>query len=353
VIPAAHAPGRARRAVAAVLTSSAVAALALLAAPAGAAAAAYLPPAGKVWNGVTAGGSTGDFQRRAGKRPAVFQHFIRWGGGYEHAFRRSEQARARVMLHVSTASGQHRREVISPGAIADGRGDGYLVALSRRLAAHGKPVYLRLMGEMNNCDNAYAAYNCNGRPRNRDHSAARFKQAWRRAHVILRGGDVADVDARLRRLGLPRLAVRPPGALPNPDVALVWAPMTGGSPMISALDPSRYWPGRRWVDWVGTSFYSKFPNFGWLERFYRRYAVGQRKPFAVAEWAMWGGDNPAFARRLFAWVRTHPRVRMVQYNQGDRANGPFRLVRHPRSAAVIRRSLASPRFAGWAPEERP
>ncbi len=342
------APDHPRRAV---LAASLVVVLGLLAAPAGAAAAAYLPPAGKVWHGVTAGSHIGDFQRRVGKHPAVWQHFIAWGRSYEYTFERNRQARSRLMLHLSTAGGQNRRGVISPGAIADGRGDGFLVALNRRLAAHGRPVYLRLMAEMNNCDNAYAAYDCHGRRRDRDHSAARFKQAWRRVHVILRGGDVATIDARLRALRLPRLSVRA-DALPRPAVALVWAPMTGGSPMISALDPSRYWPGGRWVDWVGTSFYSRFPNFGWLESFYRRYAVARRKPFAVAEWAMWGADEPAFARRLFTWVRAHPRVRMVQYNQGDRADGPFRLRRHPRAAAVIRRALASPRFEAWAPEER-
>jgi hypothetical protein len=353
VTSVAHWAGRAPAYAAAVaLLASLVAALALLAAPAGAGAATYLPPAGKVWHGLTAGSHIGDFERRVGKHPAVWQHFIAWGRSYEYTFQRNRQARSRLMLHLSTAGGQNRRGVISPGAIADGRGDGFLVGLNRRLAAHGRPVYLRLMAEMNNCDNAYAAYDCSGRRRDRDHSAARFKQAWRRVHVILRGGEVTAIDARLRALGLPRLAVRADDALPRPAVALVWAPMTGGSPMISALDPSRYWPGGRWVDWVGTSFYSRFPNFGLLEAFHRRYAVARRKPFAVAEWAMWGRDDPAFARRLFGWVRAHPRVRMVQYNHGDRADGPFRLRRYPRSAAVIRRALASPRFEAWAPEER-
>ena len=31
--------------------------------------------------------------------------------------------------------------------------------------------------------------------------------------------------------------------------------------------------------------------------------------------------------RLFAWIGSHPRVRMVLYNQGALTDGPFRLNR--------------------------
>ena len=32
--------------------------------------------------------------------------------------------------------------------------------------------------------------------------------------------------------------------------------------------PGNYWPGRRWVDWVGTDFYSQYPVWKDLNRFY-------------------------------------------------------------------------------------
>ncbi len=315
----------------------------LLAGPAH--ADALLPPKGKVWNGVTAGENLGDFRARAGSDPAVRGMFVRWAGGYEHAFQRAAGDGARVMLHISTAGGQGMAGVISPGEIARGRGDGYLLSLNRRLGRQGAPVYIRLMGEMNNCDNAYAALNCNGSRRNADHSARRFKQAWKRSVLIVRGGDVQSINHRLRGLRLPPVDTAA-STLATPQVAFVWAPMTGGSPMVSALAPGVYWPGGEYVDWVGTSFYSRFPNFGYLEPFYQRYAVAKRKPFAFAEWAMWGSDNAAFARRLFAWVGSHRRVRMMQYNQGDRTAGPFRLRRYPRASVIIRRALGSRRFAG-------
>jgi hypothetical protein len=323
----------------------------LLAAPATASADPYLPPKGKIWHGLTAGSSAGDFERIIGKHPAIWQHFVLWGTDYSYAFRRSASAKARLMLSISTADGQHARGRITPGAIARGEGDNHLLWLNRRLAEHGEPSYLRVFGEMNNCDNAYAALNCNGSRRSADHSAARFKQAWKRIFLIVKGGSVERIDARLEALGLPRLDTDR-AELPRAPVAILWSPMTGGSPMVAALDPRVYWPGRAWVDWVGTSFYSRYPNFHYLEPFYKRYAVGHKKPFAFAEWAMWGGDSATFARRLFKWIRTHKRVRMVQYNQGELTDGPFRLGQFPGARKVIRGALKSPVFQAWAPEHR-
>jgi hypothetical protein len=255
------------------------------------------------------------------------------------------------MYHLSTSRGQNMPERFSPGDIARGDGDRWLVGLTGDIAAVGTPAYVRLFGEMNNCNNPYAAYSCNGSRRDGDHAPGTFIKAWKRVHLIMHGGETAAIDRGLARLGLP--PVRTAGeTIPQPDIAFVWAPMTGGAPNISALRPQVYWPGSRWVDWVGTSFYSRFPNFAGLDRFYRDYAIGKRKPFAIAEWAIWGADAPAFASRLLDWIGGHKQVRMVQYNQGAEAGGIFRLSRYPGSARVLRDRLAHPRYVGYAPEMR-
>jgi len=328
-----------------------VATLLLACLPAAASADPFLPPAGKVWNGLTAGFDTGDFEARAGKHPAVWQHFIAWGGSYQYTIANSRNANARLMYHLSTSKGQNLTERLSPGDIARGDGDGFLVGLARDIAETGAPAYVRLMGEMNNCNNAYAAYGCGGGKRDRDHSPATFKRAWKRAYLIMHGGDVAAIDARLQRMRLPAVQTRA-DTLPAPQIAFVWAPMTGGAPNIRALRPRVYWPGAKWVDWVGTSFYSRFPNFTGLGRFYKDFAVGKRKPFAIAEWAIWGADAPGFAGRLFDWIAHHKQVRMVHYNQGSQAGGIFRLSHYPASAKVVRDRLAHPRYLGFAPEQR-
>jgi hypothetical protein len=135
-----------------------------------------------------------------------------------------------------------------------------------------------------------------------------------------------------------------------PKVAFIWSPMTLGSPMIRALRPRLFWPGAKYVDWVGTSFYSRYPNFRFLTAYYERFAARYRKPFGLVEWAMWGSDNPGFVRKLFAWIGTHRRTQMISYNQENLINGPFVLSRYPRSAVVMRRKISSRRFLGWTPE---
>jgi hypothetical protein len=120
--------------------------------------------------------------------------------------------------------------------------------------------------------------------------------------------------------------------------------MTGGSPLVAALDPAHFWPGRRWVDWVGTSFYSKFPRFSGLSGYYQRFAVRYRLPFMFAEWAMWDNGDPGFVRAVLNWTRSHRRTRMLVYNQGKRTNGPFRLRRFPSAAGALRHGLRAGLF---------
>ena len=145
--------------------------------PPAAQAAAYEPPHGKVWNGLTAGFDASEFESRTGKHAAIWQHFIAWRGSYQYTLENSRRANARLMLHLGTAQGQNLPERLSPGQIARGDGDGFLVGLTRDIAGVGAPVYLRLMGEMNNCNNAYAAYSCTGAKRDAAHSAETFKKA--------------------------------------------------------------------------------------------------------------------------------------------------------------------------------
>jgi hypothetical protein len=304
---------------------------------------ALLPPKGKVFAGVAMGEELSDFTRRSGRKPAVWEQFVAFHGGYSWAIRLAEQHNTRVMLALSTAPSQDQPGTISPGAIADGGGDRWLVAVRRSLGRFGRPAYLRFLGEMNNCHNAYAPLHCNGSSRGQAYSAATFIRAWKRVATIMRGTSTEQINGELRRAGLRTLRADA-GNLPPAQIAMVWTPMTGGSPLISSLDPSRFWPGRRWVDWVGTSFYSKFPNWGYLNSYYRRFAVRFNKPFMFAEWAMWINGNPGFVNQLMSWTHSHRRTRMLVYNQGKRTDGPFRLYRFPAAAAALRRGLNSRRF---------
>jgi hypothetical protein len=308
-------------------------------------ASPYLPPAGRVFAGVTGGSDTSAYERQVGSHPAVFQFFTSWNQPAEWMFAAAAKARSRLMMHVGTGPGGGRED-ISPGQIARGAGDGYLLRLGQLIAGPGAPVYIRLMAEMDGHWNAYSAFDANGRSRGADHSTSAFRRAWRRSVLVVRGGEVAGIDARLRALGMPGVRTRA-AVLPRPKVAFMWVPQVAGSPDTGANSPRAYWPGAGYVDWVGTDFYSKFPNFSGLERFYSEF---RGKPFAFGEWALWGRDDPAFVDRLFGWAASHSRTRMLMYNQGVRNDGPFRLSRYPRARHAIARWLGGGGFAPFAPE---
>jgi hypothetical protein len=317
------------------------AAVALTLAPS-AAAAPLLPPKKKVYTGVTGSKSIANFKRQVGKHPPVFGFFHKWNGPTGYIYDSVRRSGSRLMLHISTQDGYGTPEAVTPRDIAQGKGDRYLIRTNREIADYGRPTYVRFLAEMNQTNNGYCAYNRNGSSRGPSHSTKAFKAAWRRATLILRGGPVAEIDGALAELHLPPLATDL-AELPRPQVAMAWVPQTEGTPNMHANRARAYWPGGEYVDWVGTDFYSKFPNFTDLETFYADFP---RKPFVFGEWALWGSDDPGFVRRFFAFVNGHKRVRMLLYNQGNLTGGPFRLTRYPDSAAAIRAAFKKKRFLG-------
>jgi hypothetical protein len=316
----------------------------LLAIPAIAAAAPFLPPPGKTFQGV-AGQPVSSYQR-AIKHPAVYQEFVAWGQWLPGITQDAISHRARLMMLISTKYGSS--EAITPGAIADGRGDGWLIGLNRAIYDSGNVTYVRPMAEMDAHWNPYSAYNADGSPRDSAHSSGAFSRAWKRVTLIMRGGSLGHIDAVLKRLGMPSLHA---GAdLPRPKVAMLWVPQVAGAPDRPGNEPRDYWPGKNWVDWIGTDFYSNAPNFGGLNALYNAYP---QFPFVFGEYALWdSGDDVGFVSRLLRWARSHPRARMLIYNQGVNAVGPFRLYRYPGASDELRRLLAGPQFPAFAPEWR-
>jgi hypothetical protein len=301
---------------------------------------AYLPPIGTVFQGV-ATKPVSAYTSTVHKHPAVYQEFVAWGQWLPGITADATANRARLMIEITTAYGSTNR--ITPRGIADGSGDAWLIGLAEEFAASNNVTYVRLMAEMNNCNNPYAADNCNGSSRGSAYSASEFKQAWRRATLIFRGGSVADLDAELHRLGMPALRTGETN-LATPDVSMVWVPMVAGNPDVAGLEPGVYFPGKQWVDWVGTDFYSRYANWTGLERFYNDYPD---YPFLFGEYAIWDGDDPGWVKSLFSWVNTHRRTEMLVYND---ASPEFWLSHFPASAAAITQALAGPRFPSYAPE---
>lgn len=308
-----------------------------------------LPRGDKVWFGLSDTGDPADFgafSRDTGHHPALIQSFRAWGSDFPQSIRRWQIARARPILHITTADSQTGAELITPAQIAAGHGDGYLVRLNRLFWAKRMRAYIRPLGEPNRCRNVYAAYDCEGKPRGGGHSPRDYKRAFRRIYVIVHGGGRKRViDRRLAEAGLPPLQA-PVRGLPRAPVAVIWSPLPAGSPTVPHNRPRHFYPGSRWVDWAGTDFYAAYPEWKALTGLYRRFSG---KPFAITEWGVESGDDPAFVRRLFTWVERHKRTRMLVYYQDFGAASRYRIQNWSASLSVLRNRLRSPLFPSFAP----
>jgi PKD repeat protein len=244
------------------------------------------------------------------------------------------------MLHLGT-DGRNRKEVITPGGIASGQGDDYLVALNRAIAEWAKAIYIRPMAEMNNAGTLYSGYKSNGQPKGASYAPETYRKAFARIYVILHGGSLEAVNGRLGRLGLP--PVRGGELLPNPSPMLrvLWSPLASDAPRVSGNAAARYYPGAAYVDVEGGDIYDErlTDTAPWdgLEALFKA-ARGHGKPFSVPEWGLFGVDDAAFVQHMCSFAKTHPATEMLAFYE-SRAAGTFDLQPKPRSRAAYRKCV--------------
>jgi hypothetical protein len=331
---------------AAALCAAAVLCL-LFAAPAG---AGSLVPQGKnVFFGLSDTGNPADFGQFSNalrKHPALIESFRTWGSDFPDSIERWQAARARPVLHITTTDNGDGHEIITPRGIATGGGDDYLVRLNKLFWAKQMRAYIRPLGEPNRCLNAYAAYDCAGKPRDAAHSTHWYKLAFRRIYVIVHGGGKrARIDARLHEAGLAPLQSDVAG-LPKAPIEVIWSPLPAGSPTTPRNRPRNFYPGSKWVDWAGTDFYADNQDWKALYGLYRRYSD---KPFAITEWSVDTGDDSAYVRKLMTWVDHHRRTKMLVYYQDFGSTSSYRLQSSPASLGVLRNQIHNGRFPSYAP----
>ena len=317
-----------------------------------ASALTLVPPKGNLYLGVSDRGTTTEFNEFAaltGKHPALLETFHPWGNSLNSAYERWRETATRPILAISTIDDQTLAELITPAQIALGYGDDYLLQLNDFFAKRGLPAYVRPLGEPNRCLNAWSAVYCDGTQKGGDHTTGWYKQAFRRIVAIVRGGQTLEgLNLTLAEIGLPpvtRTKGPPPVALPAAPVSIIWSPLPGGSPRVKGNFPGNYWPGSRWVDWAGTDFYSQYPVWEDLNRFY----AGKQwkgKPIAITEWAVSAIDEPRWIKQVIAWTVKRPRVRMLVYYQGFGPGNQYDANLYPRSTNTLRLKI---RRAGFLP----
>jgi hypothetical protein len=319
----------------------------LAAAPAG--AFSLVPPKHKVFFGTSDTGDSADFGHFSAiihKHPALIESFRTWGSDFPDSIERWQAARARPVLHVSSADNDDGHEIITPRGIATGGGDEYLVRLNKLFWAKKMRAYIRPLGEPNRCLNVWAPYDCAGDARDSAHSPRWYRLAFRRIYVIVHGGGKrTQIDARLHEAGLRPLQSDVAG-LPKAPVELVWSALPAGSPTTPENRPRNFYPGSRWVDWAGTDFYSDNQDWTALNGLYRRFSG---KPFAITEWSVDTGDDSAFVSKLMTWVERHHRTKMLVYYQDFGSSSPYRIQNWPVSMGVLRNKIHNGRFPSFAP----
>ena len=240
------------------------------------------------------------------------------------------------MIGVGTKSGwPNPTEAITPLGIAQGKGDAYLVALNRAIAAfEGERIYLRPLGEMNGHWNAYCAFTKTGASKGPQYATTAFRRAFARIYLIVHGGQA--VNARLKSLGLPPVREELEEN-PMPRLRVIWNPQGYGAPDIPANSAQAYYPGDGYVDVVGNDLYDQSFKAEWAAN-QRLYDAHPSKPYAFPEWGLWAVDDPRFIETMAAFVRTHRRVELLAYFDSV-PGSTWDLASKPRSRAAYRKLI--------------
>lgn len=285
-------------------------------------------------------GDAGRFKDQTGQESSVRHALLGWdqGRAWGSPFRTLLPTLAPIpMLHLGTESRPgSRREAITPRQIAQGVGDGYLKALNQAVSEWTAQIYIRPLAEMNGHWNLYSAFNKNGSARPADHSTAWFKKAFKRIYLIVHGGNVQTINARLAAIGLPPVT----GELasnPAPRTRVIWNPQGYGSPNIPANTAQSYYPGDPFVDVVGNDLYDQNGKAEWAAND-RLYAAHPGKPYSFPEWGLWGIDHPTFIERMCAFVKTHARVQVLAYFESV-PGSVFDLGTKPKSRAAYKKCI--------------
>ncbi len=281
-------------------------------------------------------GSKSRFQDQTNQTSDVNLDFISWGVHKEtYLDNVLAGAKPTPMLAWGTVN-KYGNEGITPAAIANGKGDRVLIDIAQALNRFGRFAYVRPYAEMNGYWNPYCAYNSSGSYRGSAHSTKKFRKAFRRTYLIMHGGEIADINAKLVANGLPKLDRD--NDLPVNDVKVVWNPQGFGSPDLKANSAGAYYPGDNYVDVVANDLYDFGHGVEW-EANLDLYRAHPDKPYAIGEWGLGPGvDSGTFVEKMANFVKNHPRVETIVYYRSQ-TGSTFDLSSKPNARAAYKKYI--------------
>ena len=248
-------------------------------------------------------------RRQLGRDLAIVHRFLRWDDDLPRSVPESDDR----TLMISWRGTAYDR-------ITDGSADRLIATAAQRLARRGEPVLLRWGWDMNRDFYAWGGAD-------NDRDTGGYVEAWRRLHRIF-GEEGAD------------------------NVSWVWSPHWRSRPNEAWNQPARYYPGDRYVDWVGVSGYTVGGESPaeLFDGVYTEYA--HRKPIILTEVAAAdrGGRTKADWIAGFAdWVQARPAVGAVVWFDTDTHPGSeekWRIDSDERALAAFRSMADDPAFGG-------
>ncbi len=298
------------------------------------------PTMSRLYLGVA--GDAAHFQNQTGQASAIKHAYIGWDQGRTYATRLPVLLRSLgpiPMLHIGTGGPLGKTEAITPLAIAQGKGDAFLVALNQAIAGYGSLVYLRLLSEMNHFSHFHSAFNANGTSRGRAYRPDVYRKMFARMYLILHGGPAAKINPLLKRLGLPAYAGPDLAANPPTKLRIIWNPLGGGQPETDANAFYRFYPGDRYLEIVGNDLYGAFGQYaGPQNEVLYAFAREHHKPFALPEFGVRGSDYPAFIRYVCNFIRTHSGIELAAYYKSQ-PGGMYDLANKPASRQAYQRCI--------------
>lgn len=281
-------------------------------------------------------GSKSRFRDQTNQATDVNLDFISWGVHKQTYLDNTLEAAKPIPAISFGTVNKYGNEAITPAGLANGKGDRVLIDLAQALDRFGSFAYIRPYAEMNGYWNPYSAYNSNGTYRGRAHSTKNLRKAFRRTYLIVHGGSLADINAKLVDAGMPKLDRT--NDLPENDVKVIWNPQGFGSPDIKANSAAAYYPGDNYVDVVANDLYDYGRGVEW-EANLDLYRAHPDKPYAIGEWGLGPGiDHPDFVQKMANFVSSHSRVETIVYYRSQ-TGSTFDLSNKPKSRAAYKRYI--------------
>jgi glycosyl hydrolase family 26 len=252
-----------------------------------------------------------DLEALIRQRLRITSTFVAWDEPFPNAGHRLDRAAGRTPL----IAWDGRRDL---AAISSGRWDALLGRRADTCRAFGEPLYLRWAPEFNGSWNP-----CYGRGRD-------FAAAWRHIVTLFRSAGAT-------------------------NVRWVWCPIALEERHRAPEDWRAYYPGDRFVDWVGMDGYNWGTARSWSrwQRFeaifgplYGEYA--RRKPMMICEVACaeQGGDKSAWIRRMGeSLAGPLSRVRALVWFHANKETD-WRVDSSEPALQAFRSVVAGPRYGG-------